>query len=366
MTTIGQVLTTPESGWKAYNNTHPSFIYSGWTNGAHASYFSGDRSLSNTAGSYFTFKFKGTKLRIIGALGPSDSTNIKVSIDGVEENYSTKNTVNTSNIFQALVYEKTGLTDTIHEVTVTNMVSASTAFDALHIDSAGDMVVPLGSSLISPDIGWKRYDERNQLIKFEGTWSVLNGSDYYNSTLTYLTAIGSNKVKFGFKGTKIRLIGSFTDSTTSSSSDLQLVIDGTPYIFSNYRSTGFINQALLVEVEGLPNKWHNVEIKGDSNSKYFAFDAFDIDEDGEFRDPIKKSIIENNSSFYSLDNKTLTHLPSSSDKNMILHGIESGKEIKLDEDFDKMVYVQDNSEVLGEGNVFTHTLNKKKVNKITF
>lgn len=69
---------------------------------------------------------------------------------------------------------------------------------------------------------------------------------------------------------------------------------------------------------------------------------------------------------YSLDNKTLIHLPSSSDKNMILHGIESGKEIKLDEDFDKMKYIKDTSEVLGEGKIFTHALdmNNTKVNKI--
>lgn len=69
---------------------------------------------------------------------------------------------------------------------------------------------------------------------------------------------------------------------------------------------------------------------------------------------------------YSLDNKTLIHLPSSSDKNMILHGVESGKEIKLDEDFDKMKYVKDTNEVLGNGKTFTHALDMSntKINKI--
>lgn len=70
---------------------------------------------------------------------------------------------------------------------------------------------------------------------------------------------------------------------------------------------------------------------------------------------------------YSLDNKTLIHLPSSSDKNMILHGIASGKEIKLDEVFDKMKYVKDTSEVLGSGKKFTHVVDvsNTKINKIT-
>lgn len=83
---------------------------------------------------------------------------------------------------------------------------------------------------------------------------------------------------------------------------------------------------------------------------------------------IQRMIIKNptTSKVYSLDNQTLINLPSSSNKNMILHGIESGKEIKLDEDFDKMKYVQDTSEVLGSGKVFKHAIDvsKVKVNKL--
>ena len=41
---------------------------------------------------------------------------------------------------------------------------------------------------------------------------------------------------------------------------------------------------------------------------------------------------------YSLDDKTLISMPDTSNKNMILYGIETGKEIKLDEDFDKVNY----------------------------
>lgn len=41
---------------------------------------------------------------------------------------------------------------------------------------------------------------------------------------------------------------------------------------------------------------------------------------------------------YSLAEKTLIPLPDASNKNMISFGIETGKEIKLDEDFDKVNY----------------------------
>lgn len=75
---------------------------------------------------------------------------------------------------------------------------------------------------------------------------------------------------------------------------------------------------------------------------------------------------QNTNQYYSLAEKTLIHLPSSSDKNMILHGVEAGKEIKLDEDFDKMKFVQDTSEALGNGKIFTHVveMNNVKINKI--
>ena len=43
---------------------------------------------------------------------------------------------------------------------------------------------------------------------------------------------------------------------------------------------------------------------------------------------------------YSLDNKTLIHLPDPSDKNMILYGLDVGKEVKLDEPFTKHIYVE--------------------------
>lgn len=83
--------------------------------------------------------------------------------------------------------------------------------------------------------------------------------------------------------------------------------------------------------------------------------------------PIVKMTLKNlaTSKVYSLDNKTLIHF-SFSDKNMILHGVDTGKEIKLDEDFNKMEYVIETNEVLGVGKTYTHTLdmNKTKVNKI--
>lgn len=54
---------------------------------------------------------------------------------------------------------------------------------------------------------------------------------------------------------------------------------------------------------------------------------------------------ESTNQHYSLDEKALIPLPDSSSKNMILHGIEAGKEIQLDEAFDKIQYVNELSTV---------------------
>lgn len=68
---------------------------------------------------------------------------------------------------------------------------------------------------------------------------------------------------------------------------------------------------------------------------------------------------------YSLADCTLIHLPNTSDKNMILHGIKQGKEIQLDVPFDKMKYVQDTSEVLGNGKKFQQqSISTKNLKKI--
>jgi len=44
---------------------------------------------------------------------------------------------------------------------------------------------------------------------------------------------------------------------------------------------------------------------------------------------------------YSLSANTLISLPSTSPKNMILHGLEQGKEIQLDTGFNKINYVEE-------------------------
>jgi len=62
---------------------------------------------------------------------------------------------------------------------------------------------------------------------------------------------------------------------------------------------------------------------------------------------LKKNMILKNpttNQHYSLAEKTLVPLPDTSLKNMILHGIEAGKEIRLDEDFNKIRKITNNED----------------------
>lgn len=63
---------------------------------------------------------------------------------------------------------------------------------------------------------------------------------------------------------------------------------------------------------------------------------------------IKKMTLKNptTNKHHSLSDSTLISIPSSSHENIILHGIEQGKEIQLDVGFNKINYVE---EVFNEG-----------------
>ncbi|QGG50745.1 discoidin domain-containing protein [Lysinibacillus pakistanensis] len=72
---------------------------------------------------------------------------------------------------------------------------------------------------------------------------------------------------------------------------------------------------------------------------------------------IKKYLsLKNDEHYFSLENQTLILLPDNSTKNMILHGIEQGKEIQLDVPFDKHRYFNDKPVVNVSGKVFTHDI----------
>ena len=94
-------------------------------------------------------------------------------------------------------------------------------------------------SLTSPDNGWQRYDDSNNLINFSeigvkhvnDTSSSLN---YYNGTITGVDS--GSKAALKFKGTGIRIIG-VKVPLSEVTKNVTCVIDGIIYTYNNYGTT---------------------------------------------------------------------------------------------------------------------------------
>ncbi|MGO4730235.1 hypothetical protein [Paenibacillus sp. 2KB_22] len=138
----GYALTAPEDRWKRYDDSSSEIIYNGWLrypSGQTGSYNNSFSASNNTVNKKATFTFKGTKLRLI-TMTHSDSTTIgKISIDGTPYDVSF---YSSSAINQVLVFEKTGLEDSLHTIEIYSPEAKNIRIDAVDIDLDGRMFHP--------------------------------------------------------------------------------------------------------------------------------------------------------------------------------------------------------------------------------
>ncbi|NFI51675.1 Ig domain-containing protein [Clostridium botulinum] len=142
--TVGEQLLQPEDGWTRYDDRNGKITYIGnWTRGSSGNCYNSTYTYcyvknSDKNSTYCTFKFYGTKLRIISETSNIASNGIKVDIDGKIESYN-QHTVFGQNKPIALLYEKTGLENKIHEVKIyadeTTIKSSSLEYCNYSIDA---------------------------------------------------------------------------------------------------------------------------------------------------------------------------------------------------------------------------------------
>ena len=140
MATVGQYLSAPEQGWRRIDDTNSKIIYTGtWINEGGGSHYNSTSKASTVVSSKITFKFYGTKLRIISPRHPDFPTNCIINIDNVNytfsENYSSLQ-------FRILCFEKIDLPEQIHTVVI-SFTEKKLAFDAIDIDDTGYIVNPV-------------------------------------------------------------------------------------------------------------------------------------------------------------------------------------------------------------------------------
>lgn len=138
MAVVGSQLLQPEAGTKRYDSTAGAFaIGAGWAAAADNSAYMGSYYINNTTTSPISFSFTGTTFRIIGARNTTGGNSIKVSIDGVTETFSANGPL----AYSVLLYEKTGLEDKKHTVSVYRE-DGYMWFDAVDISSPGRLYHP--------------------------------------------------------------------------------------------------------------------------------------------------------------------------------------------------------------------------------
>ncbi|WP_223553112.1 hypothetical protein [Lysinibacillus sphaericus] len=368
---VGTQYDVAENGWVRFEENNPNFNYTKtWANWSGELTSGGTDKRTSTIGQTIRFKFTGTGIRVISPKNYDLANSIRIFIDGVEEFFSE---YSPTLMWRVCVYEKTGLENKTHDVQIVTNTTSVNIFDAVDL-IAGNTILPspIGKILTSPESGWKRIEETDASFTYEGTWGSRSAGAYSGGTQkTQANTVLGNKIKFKFYGTKIRIISTFYPSYTPKA---RIIINGKAEYFSLLGDDNS-NMSIVYEKSNLPLGLHYVEVEKVVNGGYnpdFMWDAIDIDSTGYIADinySFNRLAIKcpKTDEHYSLSDSTLIHMPDNSAKNMILHGIEQGKEIQLDVPFDKHRYFNDTPVANVSGKVFTHdigiinTLNIKEV-----
>ncbi len=203
--TVGQQLTSAEAGWKRFDDNYSNIKYSGSYGDGDATaklqYFNKTYSVMYNDGSCARFNFKGSEIRIIGALGTIRSNNILIEIDGVDYRY---NAQSSSSKFQYIEFEKLGLNYEEHTVkiaidsqtTVGSTGMKSVDIDAIDIDLNGELLpynesITLDKSSMDLNVGdTKQLTATTTPAAAQVTWTSSDPSIATVDSTGKVTAIG--------------------------------------------------------------------------------------------------------------------------------------------------------------------------------
>ncbi|WP_223268682.1 hypothetical protein [Bacillus toyonensis] len=291
---VGDGLPEPEPGWKRIDDADSSIQYLGiWKTETVSKNYNQTlhykHASSNTPPDAnpvsIKFNFKGTKIRLIGILVSLYDSNAKILIDGVEETINFSRPSGEPAIYQALTYEKLGLSNELHTVEIKGVFIN---LDAIDIDSDGSIEKPpakVGDQLLQPEPGWKRMDDADSNIQYDANWSknVAYNSAYGGKSTCAKKGKNASMV-FRFKGTKLRFIVGCAINQYYSDR-IRVKIDDLPEEYFDAIAPQDTNQVLKYEKLGLDDVEHDVTVTVITTQpgalEYdFRMDAIDIDDTG--------------------------------------------------------------------------------------
>ncbi|MHA4166738.1 hypothetical protein [Bacillus cereus] len=139
----------------------------------------------------------------------------------------------------------------------------------------------IGQVLKNPETGWRRYDDDNNVITYEGDWRIAESS--YAAYGKYHLCSGKSKIRFSFIGSKFRIIGGTHRGWTGT---VYVEIDGENCgTYTNYNPASYGEYSILLyEKNDLEYAIHNVVLHTDAIS---TLDALDFEAPGGLVTPIK-------------------------------------------------------------------------------
>lgn len=131
----------------------------------------------------------------------------------------------------------------------------------------------VGQQLLSPEAGWRRYDDSYPNIRYVG-------SNWENTNNLHCNYTASDSIRFNFTGNKIRVIASFGNWEAT---NVAIYIDGVKYIYDQSVGGALVTKIVFEKLD-LATSEHTVIITGTSSVilglKNFNIDAIDISSTG--------------------------------------------------------------------------------------
>lgn len=190
--------------------------------------------------------------------------------------------------------------------------------------------------LLQPETGWKRYDDTDNNIVYNGTgWinRTASGFNIYNNTWHYTFNVGDSYDIY-FKSSNVRLI-ILTTSDQIQDNNIKIILDDNIIEYKcSYNNNGN-NQGSWVVFEklNLDNTLHHIKVvllKGNGSEKEcISLDAIDIDDDGFLLNETVYNYIRNlqpNSNETIVFNKVKkANLPNTTDNKFAIYFTDNGE-----------------------------------------
>lgn len=232
-----------------HEDTYNGLKYVGaWSISSNSSHSGGTARVSNTKNSKIEFKINGTSFEWYGQKA-SNRGKAKIYIDGTV--VSTVDLYSESNVFNTIIYSKTGLSNGEHTIKI-EVLGEKTS-------GATDTYVSIDRVIVkkeAPTLRTGSYEESNSGFTYKGTWSLSNNSKH-SGGVAKISNTKNSTVEFKFDGTEFKWYGQKANNRGKA----RVYIDGTAVATVDLYSNSSQYNTLIYSKTGLFSGEHTVKIQ---------------------------------------------------------------------------------------------------------